>query len=230
MAAPAIKAAPPLWYGLALLVDLVFAYGVVYSLPPAVLQVLSATVQRGVLATALFAVVMYCGVLPEHSTLRKRLVAVRAELSLIACILALAHCVNYLNSYLAVLLGNTGVIQANQFASLAIALVLLALLVVLGATSIKALKSCMNASTWKAIQRSSYVFFALIYVHELLILIPSAAKGQGEALATLTVSGMVFVAYFVLRLAKHLADRRRATGRSQGGLEEEVCRVRIDRA
>ena len=41
---------------------------------------------------------MYCGVLPERSSVRERLMGARAELALIASILAAAHCANYLGS------------------------------------------------------------------------------------------------------------------------------------
>lgn len=213
VAAKAIKAVPWLWYGIALALDATYAYGIAYSLPPAVLQVLSVVVQRGTFAAALFVVVMYVGVFSERSWVRRTIGPVRAELSIIACILAFAHALNYLSSYLGVLCTNIGVIGGNQLASLAIAVVLFALLLVLGVTSAKALKRRVKASIWKNVQRSSYAFFALIYVHELLILYPSAIKGAGDALSTCIASGIVFASYYVLRLARFFADKKeRACG------------------
>ncbi len=209
-AANSIRAVPWLWYVLACAIDTVYAYGIVYNLPPAALQILSITVQRCLLATALFVVVMYCGVFSEQSTVRRRIGPVRAELSIMACILAFAHCLNYLDSYLGVLSRNIAAVSANQFASLVLAIVLFALMIVLGVTSLKAVKHRMHANVWKAIQRSAYVFFALIYVHELLVLYPSAVKGTGEALATCVVGGVVFVLYFVLRFVRYVVDRKRA--------------------
>ena len=216
VAAKSLKAMPWLWYGLAFAIDLVYAYGIVYSLPPAILQLLSAVVQRGTFAAALFVVVMYCGVLSERSFLRRTIGPVRGELSLIACIFAFAHCLNYFNSYLGVLSRNVQALDGNQLASLVIALVLFALLLVLGVTSIKAVKRSMKASVWKAVQRSSYVFFALIGVHELLILYPAAMKGSGGALFTCIASMIVFGAYFVLRLVKFVTDK--------AAIEEQTCR------
>ena len=208
VAARSIKALPWLWYVIALGLDIVYAYGIVYDLPPSVLQVLSITVQRGILAMALFVIVMYIGVFPRGSRVTRVLGPIRAELSIIACILASAHCVNYLDSYIGVFLTNIAVIGQNQFVSLVIALVLFAMLIVLGATSFKSIKRHMKAATWKNIQRSSYVFFGLIYVHALLVLYPSMVKGVGDALPTMVVSGVVFALYYVLRISRYLSDKR----------------------
>lgn len=207
-AARCIKAAPWAWYAAAIAVDMVYAYGIVYTLPPAVLQVLSIVVQRCALATALFVIVMYCGVFSERSAIRRRIGPIRGELSIIACILAGAHCLNYLASYIGVVTRNVGAIGGNQLASLAIALVLLLLLLVLGITSAKAVRRRMSACAWKRIQRSSYPFFGLIYVHELLILYPSVAKGSQDALTALAVGAVVFGGYYAARLAKWRIDRK----------------------
>lgn len=208
LAAPSIRRTPGLWYGVALALDFVYAYGMTVGLPPAILQVLTPLIQRGMLATALFVVVMYCGVFPEHSAPRRLIGPIRAELSIMACILAAAHCVNYLSSYLGVFLTNIGVLDGNQLASLLIALALVVLLAMLGVTSIKAIKRHMKATTWKNLQRASYGFFGLIFVHEVLILYPSAVKGLGDAAGTLTVSAVVFGAYALLRIARFLVDHR----------------------
>lgn len=214
VAARSIKAVPVLWYGLAFALDVLYAYGIVFSLPPVVLQILSVVVQRAALATALFAIVMYIGVFPEHSAVRRRIGPIRGELSLIACILACGHCANYLSSYFGVLVEGLGAVGGNQAASLVIALVLLVLLLVLGATSIKALKLRMRASTWKSVQQSAYVFFGLIYVHEVFILYPSVIKGTGDALVTCVAGGIVFGVYFLARFVKYLVDRKKRYARS----------------
>lgn len=211
LVAPSIKKAPLLWYGVAIGVDMLYFSGVSCGFPSSVLQVLSVTVQRGLLATALFIVVMYCGVLPERSLVRERLMCARAELALIASILAAAHCANYFGSYASVLLTATGALSWNQSASLMIALVLLVLLVVLGITSVKFVRRRMRPDVWKLVQRGSYGFFALIYVHELLVLYPSAAKGHAEALVSCVAGGVIFSLYFVLRIRKWAKTRARAS-------------------
>lgn len=225
LAAGSIKSVPWFWYGLACAVDIVYAYGVVFSLPPVVLHVLSLAIQRCLLATALFAIVMYCGVFSDQSPVRRRLGPIRAELSIIACILAFAHCLNYLDSYLGVLSRSIAVINGNQLASLGLAVVVFALMVVLGVTSLKKVKQHMKAATWKRVQCSSYVFFALIYVHELLVLYPSAAKGVSDALATCVSCGIVFALYFGLRFARYCADRRRTGSKDSRTNERRLSRA-----
>jgi len=207
--ARSIKAVPWFWYGIALLFDFVYLYGIVNNLPPVFLEVLSVLVQRGTFATALFAIVMYIGVFPEQSWVHKTLGGIRGELSIIAGILILAHCLNYLSSYLGVLMRHIGAINGNQLASLAIAILLLFLVLLLCVTSFKAVKNRMKYSTWKNIQRSSYVFFALIYGHQLLILYPSALKGSGDAFLTCVASGIVFLAYFIVRFTVYLREGKK---------------------
>ena len=202
-----IHRSPWLWYGLACALDGLYLVGVAANFPPSVLRVLAPVVQQGMVATALF-------------------VIVRAELSIMACILALAHCLNYLSSYIGVLTAHIEALTANQGASLVVALVLFALLGVLGITSAKAVKRRMRALTWKNVQRASYVFFGLIFVHEVLILYPAALKGTGSAASTLMASAVVFGLYAVLRIGRFVLDRSRsAQAVAAEELEEEVSRA-----
>ena len=212
VAARSIRSIPWLWYGIAIAIDILYFYGVVYSLPPSILQPLSFVVQRGLFATALFVVIMYCGVFPENSFVRKTIGPIRAELSIIASIFAFAHCYNYLTSYIGVLTQHIDVINSNQLASLIIAIILLIMLVVLCVTSIKQIKKAMSKGLWKNIQRTAYVFFALIYIHELLILYPSALKGIGDARSMLIIEGVVFGAYFVARSIRYVLDKKAKAG------------------
>lgn len=221
-----IHRSPWLWYGLACALDGLYLVGVAANFPPSVLRVLAPVVQQGMVATALFVIVMYCGVFSEQSPVRRIIGPIRAELSIMACILALAHCLNYLSSYIGVLTAHIEALTANQGASLVVALVLFALLGVLGITSAKAVKRRMRALTWKNVQRASYVFFGLIFVHEVLILYPAALKGTGSAASTLMASAVVFGLYAVLRIGRFVLDRSRsAQAVAAEELEEEVSRA-----
>lgn len=224
-----IHRAPWLWYGLAIALDVLYAVAVAANFPPAVLRLLAPVVQQGMAATALFVIVMYCGVFSEHSRVRRAIGPIRTELSIMACILALAHCLNYLSSYLGVLTAHIQALAPNQAASLFVALALFALLAVLGITSAKAIKRRMRAGVWKNVQRASYVFFGLIFVHEVLILYPAALKGQGDAASTLATSAVVFGLYAVLRIVRFVLDRSRARiGAGEpcdDGFEEEASCV-----
>ena len=89
-----------------------------------------------------------------------------------------------------------------------LALVLFALLLVLGVTSFNAVKRRMRADTWKRVQLLAYPFFGLVYVHLLLMLLPSALQGGAAAQASVAAYTAVFGTYAVLRVTRALLDRR----------------------
>ncbi len=95
----------------------------------------------------------------------------------------------------------------QRVAALMLALVLFALLLVLGVTSFNAVKRRMRADTWKRVQLLAYPFFGLVYVHLLLMLLPSALQGGAAAQASVAAYTAVFGTYAVLRVTRALLDR-----------------------
>ena len=94
---PAIKKAPAIWYAAAIVLALLYI-GVLQGLLPLsapVRNVLFLLLQKGTLAVALFTVVMFIGVFRRDSKLRKYLSPIRAELSIIACLLIIGHILAY---------------------------------------------------------------------------------------------------------------------------------------
>ena len=87
------------------------------------------------------------------------------------------------------------------------ALVLLVLLVVLGVTSFAFVKRQMSTASWKKVQKLAYPFFGLVYVHLLLMLLPSALHGGLAAQASVVVYSVVFVGYALCRVGRALVDR-----------------------
>ena len=100
-----------------------------------------------------------------------------------------------------------GALSANVLGALAVALGLLALLLVLGVTSFGFVKKRMRTESWKRLQRWAYVFFALVYVHLMLMLAPAASRGGEAAVASVVVYTAVFGAYAVLRVRRAVLDR-----------------------
>ena len=94
--------------------------------------------------------------------------------------------------------------------ALALALALFALLVVLGVTSFNVVKKRMKKETWKRVQLLAYPFWGLVYVHLLLMLVPSALRGGAPAQMAVAVYSVVFVGYAVLRIRRAAVDRRKA--------------------
>ena len=86
--------------------------------------------------------------------------------------------------------------------ALALALALFALLVVLGVTSFNVVKKRMKKETWKRVQLLAYPFWGLVYVHLLLMLVPSALRGGAPAQMAVAVYSVVFVGYAVLRIRR----------------------------
>jgi len=141
----------------------------------------------------------------------------------VAWFLSLGHMAVYLESYLPRLLGS-GAVSGNVVASFALAVVLLVLLVVLGVTSFAFVKKRMRTDTWKRVQKLAYPFFALVYVHLLLMLLPSALHGGAASSASVAVYSVVFVAYGLTRVGRALVDRREeaASVRSAAAFSDEL--------
>lgn len=212
---PAIKRAPAAWYLLALVLAALYLAGVQGILPAWAKNAAFALMQKGTLATALFAVVMFIGTLPRAGRLRLRLAPIRAELSIIACILICGHVAAYALSFVPRLLGAKA-LGIPVIVGLAAAFVLVAFGLVLGITSIKRVHARMEGRTWTRIQRFAYVFYALMYIHALAMLLPSALAGGAAALQSVVAYTVVFALYAALRIWRAVADKRERG--AQGGI------------
>ncbi|MEG1827625.1 MAG: hypothetical protein RR218_10245 [Gordonibacter sp.] len=196
---------PWLFYVLAVAVDVLFLAE--SFMPRSVWSLLLTLVQKCMLPLALFTVVMFIGVFARDSKVGSWLRPVRAELSIIAWILSLGHMTVYLMSYVPRVLAG-GSLGGNVALSFVVALVLFALLLMLGITSFNGVKKRMKADSWKRVQLLAYPFFGLIYVHVLLMLLPSALHGGVAAQVSVAVYTMVFGTYAVLRVARAMKDRK----------------------
>ncbi len=160
---------------------------------------------RGALGAAFWAVVMWAGALPNGSAPIKKLMPVRGELSITAAVLTLAHIITFGMQYIKNLInGRTGSGDAYRdfiitfVLSLAMTLIMLPLTVM----SFKAVRKKMNAKTWKKIQRLAYLFYAMIYIHIMVLFVPKAQKGRDGYFLSVLVYSVVFIGYAVLRLRK----------------------------
>lgn len=215
-----IRRAPWVFYLLA--VAAVVAYFAVgTSALPAWASVATLTLMRKcMLPAALFVIVMYVGVFPKGSKVRRWLQPLRAPLSIVASILVLGHMVQYFMVYAPRVLDGQAV-SGNVMVSFAMAIALFALLLVLGVTSFDVVKRSMSTVAWKRLQRLAYPFYALIYVHLLIMLGPAAAIGRSGAIVGIAVYTVVFGAYLVLRVLRARADAQMREGRE--ALAEEMA-------
>lgn len=212
-----IKKAPVVFYLLAIAAVVLLFLGS-NGMPgswwkPAVLLV-----QRCMVALALFAIVMFVGVLPEGSKAKSWLRPIRAEISVVAWILCLGHMCVYAVPYARRAV--SGAMETSMLLSICIAAILFVLLLLLGITSFDFVKRRISGGTWKSIQRWSYPFFALVFAHLLFMLAPAALRGGEQAQTSIAVYVTMFVAYVVLRLYR--AYKERPSGES-GGSDGSSC-------
>lgn len=205
---PAIKKLPMLFYALAVLADAAFVATPILSMPGPLKSLVFILVQKCTLSLALFCVVMFLGVFSKDSKIRTYLMPIRSELSIIALILSLGHVSLYLSSYATRLATNPGNLNTTVLASLVVALVLLALLLILGITSFAFVKKHMSTRAWAKLQKASYAFFCLIFVHLMLMIAPSALAGSETNIVSLFAYTAVFASYAFLRIRRAILDKR----------------------
>ncbi|MBR3629216.1 MAG: ferric reductase-like transmembrane domain-containing protein, partial [Oscillospiraceae bacterium] len=178
---------------------------------------------KGALAAALWCVVAYTGALPNGSKAIKRLMPARGELSILAAIVTISHALTWSISYIQRILkfSAAGKSPAADFiANCIVCVLLMCIMLPLTIISFKAVRRKMNAKKWKMIQRAAYLFYALIYVHILIVLIPKVQASRSGALLSVAAYSAVFIGYAVLRLRK-LYFRKRQPERTF--LPNAVC-------
>lgn len=204
-----IHRAPWVLYALAFLLDIALLANCLFTLPFWAVSILSPLMQKGGLGVAFFVLVMWIGVFPRNGALSKAFRPIRAELSIAACILVAGHMLVYMASYLPRFLAGMSANSAVT-TSFCIACVLLVLIVVLGATSLRAVKRHMSARSWKRLQMLAYPFYALVLVHLMLMIGPSALSGSTQSRISVAIYLVVFGGYMVCRVARAVADKRDA--------------------
>lgn len=162
---------------------------------------------RSAFSTALFVAVMYAGAVPNGSKLMKTLMPIRGELSIIASILTLGHNISYGKTYFRLLFTRPDRLPVNQMLAAVCSLVMLCIMIPLFITSFKCVRRKMKGSSWKKLQRLAYGFYALIYIHVLLLTVPGAQKGSGSYLLTVLVYSVVFLTYGAMRIQKALRNQ-----------------------
>lgn len=200
---------PLVFYILAIALDVVFvchATGVL-ALPRDVWKVMFELIQSCMLPMAMFMIVMYIGCFKKGGKAYTWLKPIRSELSIIAWILSLGHMAVYLQSYIPRIMSGAN-INTNIMTAFVLALILLVLLLVLGVTSFNFLKKRMSTKSWIKIQKWAYPFWALVYVHLMLMLAPSAMRGGQAAIVSVVVYTLSFGIYAVWRITRAVLDKK----------------------
>ena len=162
---------------------------------------------RSGLSAAMFVLVMYAGAMPAGSSIIRRLMPIRGQLSILASILTLGHNASYGITYFKSLFTDTAHMQFYQICASICSLIMLLIMLPLFITSFLTIRKKMNGQKWKQLQRLAYIFYGLMYVHIALLVIPQMLRLRSGYLLTFIFYSSVFFAYPVCRILKMLARK-----------------------
>ena len=157
--------------------------------------------RKGTLGTGIFAVVMFLGAMGKDSKLRKYLMPVRGRLSILASIIIFSHVVFYLPVYLPKLY-RPGSMDTEKTIATVLSIVMLAIMLPLFITSFRIIRRKIKGVEWKKLQRWAYLFYALIYVHVFMLLLPHVRTGNKENMISLIVYSILFALYAIMRIGR----------------------------
>lgn len=161
---------------------------------------------RGTISLALFTIVMFTGVLNNSSNIKKKLMSIRGELSIIACIITLGHNILYGMFYFPTFFTNPSKLSTFKLIATSISLLMIILMLPLMITSFRFVRKKMRYKTWKNIQRTAYLFYGLIYIHILFLFIPKLQSGK---FLDLLIYSLIFISYYPLRIFKYIKDKNK---------------------
>jgi DMSO/TMAO reductase YedYZ heme-binding membrane subunit len=202
-----IRKIPGVFYAIALALSGLLIVGQSLHLPSWFKEYFLFLFQSNTLAMGFFTIVMFAGTFKENSLLKKTLIPIRAELSIIASLLCTGHIANYGSAYLEQLLSTTTIMPYARLCATIVAILLVVVLIPLTITSLKVLRARIKTQTWKRIQRLSYPFYLMVFVHMFIYLLPPAFAGSTSAAISLLLYFVVGVGYLTARIRLYLQTR-----------------------
>ena len=159
-------------------------------------------VAGGGLTGAFFVIVMYAGAFPNRSLGAKTFIPLRGPLSIIASINGLAHSVAYGLSYYKKALNGFSELSTSLIVFIVLSTIMTLIMIPLFITSFVSVRRKMKATVWKKLQRLAYVFYALLFIHVMMLMVPPALKGSKGYDITVFVYVFIYLSYFVCRVTK----------------------------
>ncbi|CEP80398.1 ferric reductase-like transmembrane domain-containing protein [Paraclostridium sordellii] len=159
---------------------------------------------KGNVSIAFFLIVMFAGALNPKWNITKKLLKIRAESAILACILLVPHGVMYLVRFINKLLLHKP-ITTLYIIYLIIGLIAFIIMIPLFITSLKKFRSKMTYKEWKKLQRWAYPFYLLAYIHIILALLNS----KKIDVMSISIYTVAFGVYFILKLIKTLNENKR---------------------
>lgn len=179
------------------------------AVPAVVTDHVFALFTRGALATALWCVVMWTGAFPNGSAAVRKLLPIRGELSITAAILTLGHNIGFGQTYFVRLFTDSSRMSASQITASILTIVMLLIMLPLTVMSFPQVRKKMKPKLWKRLQRTAYLFYALIYAHVMILCVPLARMGRPGYFFSIVVYSAVFLGYAVCRLRKWYMLRKK---------------------
>jgi uncharacterized protein with FMN-binding domain len=145
---------------------------------------------------------------------------IRGELSILAAILTLGHNVGYGKTYFVRLFTDAESMGTSQLVASVLTVAMLLIVLPLTVLSFPSVRRRLQPKRWKSIQRLAYGFYALLYVHVMVLCVPQARMGRSGYLLNVAVYSLVFIGYAVCRVKKYLTVKKRV---SEGWKANAVC-------
>ncbi|MEF9934324.1 MAG: ferric reductase-like transmembrane domain-containing protein [Clostridium sp.] len=153
---------------------------------------------KGIISACFFVVVMYAGALNVKWGITRRLLKIRTEIAIIACILLLPHGIMYLIYFVMGILSGAPITAKYLVYSLA-GVIGFIIMIPLFITSFKDVRGEMKGGRWKKVQKWAYVFYGLTYVHVIVLLL---GRDNIDMIKIGTYTG-VFGLYLILKTIKY---------------------------
>lgn len=210
LAEKSIHKHPAVWYCFAFALSLL---GVMLpsSAPDWLERIINGYISRGTLATAIFILVMYARILPPKSRPFRVLMGLRAPLAIMASFMILIHNGTYfIQYYNNISQRNMSMTLPERISSCCTVLMLL-LLLPLTITSFTVVRKKMKGKNWKRLQRFSYLFYGLIYLHVACLFGLQIARGNRAYQLELAIYTAIFGFYLISRVALYLKNTKKIT-------------------
>lgn len=179
------------------------------STPPLLTSFATNIIGRGTLATALFILVMYARIFPVKSRLFRTFMSLRAPLAIMASFMILLHNGTYFIHYYTNITKKNVSMTPSECLAACCTILMLVLLIPLTITSFSIIRKKMKARTWKNVQRFSYLFYGLIYLHVVCLFSQQIRKGNRSYQLELAIYTMIFGIYLVCRVALYLKAKQK---------------------
>ncbi|MEX6588171.1 ferric reductase-like transmembrane domain-containing protein [Paraclostridium bifermentans] len=189
---------------IALLTSYINLYGETYNIELQGLLLASyKSSMKGILSVSFFIIVMFTGALDRKYAITKKLLSVRAQLAIIGSILILPHGLIYTYFIFGDFVKSL-TLPGLSMIHLTIGLVAFLVMIPLFITSFKFVRIKMKYVKWKKIQRWSYLFYGLTYLHVALILL----NKDNVDILKIVIYSTIFIVYTILRIMKCFNEKK----------------------